>query len=165
MNKRKKINLQFTVGSTPIITTIGKRVRDARDEAGLSQEKLAQEIGLSRISLSKIETGRRKQVRPDTIRKIAKIVGKSEGYFYRVDDNLPRHEVPVGATDTEAILTLINRIGLTTSIQDILVKLSAFSHPQQEKLGNLITQLLAWYESQVTGTENAKQASDYRDNL
>lgn len=38
--------------------TVGKRVKDARNEAGYSQEKLAELVGLSVTSISRLETGK-----------------------------------------------------------------------------------------------------------
>lgn len=37
---------------------IGRRVRDARDKKGISQEKLAELVDLSLSSISRLETGR-----------------------------------------------------------------------------------------------------------
>lgn len=154
MSKRKKTcTMQFNGVVTPIITTVGKRVRNAREEAGMSQERLAQEIGLSRISLSHIETGRRKQVKPDIISKVAKVLRKPEGYFYNAIAS-PSWHMEGDTTNTDIIVTPVNWIGLSSSIRDILIKLSTLSHPQQEQLGQLITQLLTWYETEIVGEKN-----------
>ena len=40
------------------IVESGKRIKDMRKNAGLTQEQLAEELGVSRESLAKIETGK-----------------------------------------------------------------------------------------------------------
>ena len=50
----------------------GKRLRDLRKGRGWSQEELAKRAGLSRSALPKLETGRFKDTRHDTIEKLAK---------------------------------------------------------------------------------------------
>lgn len=52
--------------------TLGARVRKMREEIGLSQEKLAGMLGMSRVSLSQMENGERKIV-AEEITKLAKI--------------------------------------------------------------------------------------------
>ncbi|HZL34778.1 MAG TPA: helix-turn-helix transcriptional regulator [Tepidisphaeraceae bacterium] len=48
----------------------GKRIRELREAAGLSQERLADEAGLHRTHISLIERGRR-SVRLETIERLA----------------------------------------------------------------------------------------------
>jgi transcriptional regulator with XRE-family HTH domain len=43
-----------------IYTDVGKRIRDARGRAGLSQEDLAAAVALKRTSITNIESGRQK---------------------------------------------------------------------------------------------------------
>ena len=39
------------------LTTLGERIRDARRAAGLSQEKLAERVGVTRQAVTKWENG------------------------------------------------------------------------------------------------------------
>jgi transcriptional regulator with XRE-family HTH domain len=43
-------------------TEVGRRVRRARETAGLTQEKLATRVALSRTSVTNIESGRQKMM-------------------------------------------------------------------------------------------------------
>ena len=53
-----------------ICQNFGKRVRELRQRAGLSQEKLALQIGMDRTYLASVETGKR-NVSLRNIQKIA----------------------------------------------------------------------------------------------
>ena len=52
---------------------LGKRIKELRKSAGITQEKLAEMISMDITSLSKIETGRN-YPQPDTIEKIARVL-------------------------------------------------------------------------------------------
>ena len=39
------------------LSNLGKEIRDLRKDKKLSQEKLAKEVGISRVTLSKLENG------------------------------------------------------------------------------------------------------------
>ena len=61
-------------------TNVGKRLRCAREQSGLTQGQVAKLLGLHRPSISEIEAGRRK-VRPDEIAKLAEAYGVDEGWI------------------------------------------------------------------------------------
>ena len=52
-----------------------QRIRSARESAGLSQEELAQEVGLSRNYLSQIERGRATNLSFEVVRRISERLG------------------------------------------------------------------------------------------
>jgi transcriptional regulator with XRE-family HTH domain len=53
-------------------STLGGRIRALRDQLNFSQEKLAQSIGINRVSLSQIENGERK-ISVEELTKLAKL--------------------------------------------------------------------------------------------
>lgn len=55
---------------------VGQRIRDYRDESGLTQEALATQIALTRTSITNIEKGRQK-ILIHTLVDIANTLGKS----------------------------------------------------------------------------------------
>lgn len=61
---------------------VGKNIRKAREEIGLTQDELGKKTQLSRVSINAIENGRRTQLRNDSIRRIALALNKPEIYFY-----------------------------------------------------------------------------------
>lgn len=73
---------------------VPKRLKEARELAGLSQEKLAQLVEIesvnSRSRISNYEAGR---FTPpfDFIIRVAKILGYPEYYFYIVDDDVAKN--------------------------------------------------------------------------
>jgi len=70
---------------------IAGRIRKERDRLGLSQEKLAQRMGLDRNTLWHIEAGRTKNPRADHIIALATALGVSADYILGLtDDPRPR---------------------------------------------------------------------------
>lgn len=69
---------------------VPKRLRAAREAAGLTQEKLAELIGLEGVSLnsrlSNYEAGRFTPTF-DFVVRVAKALNCPEGYFYTIDDD------------------------------------------------------------------------------
>ncbi|HKV49422.1 MAG TPA: helix-turn-helix transcriptional regulator [Candidatus Acidoferrales bacterium] len=60
--------------------TLAKRLRDAREFLGLSQEYVAQQMNVPRPAISKIESGRRKVDSLELIR-LSKLYGLPVGYL------------------------------------------------------------------------------------
>ena len=69
---------------------IGRKLQEAREEAGLSQEELAKKIGCTQASLSHYELGKRRLYLAD-LQRIGQIMGKPITYF--LED--PQEEGPV----------------------------------------------------------------------
>lgn len=66
--------------STDARRELGRRLKNAREAAGLSQEHVAAELGLPRPAISLIETGSRK-VDALELARLAKLYGHSLAYF------------------------------------------------------------------------------------
>jgi len=64
------------------INRVGQRICKAREKAGLTQQQLGQAVGLTWVTISQIENGKRTQLNPDRIREIAKALGQTEAYIY-----------------------------------------------------------------------------------
>lgn len=62
--------------------TLGDRLRQAREEAGLTQEELSALSGISRVTISGLETGRITVTKTDTLTKIADALQKSVSYIF-----------------------------------------------------------------------------------
>ncbi len=60
--------------------TLAKRLREAREYLGMSQEYVAQQMNVPRPSISKIESGRRKVDSLELIR-LSKLYGRPIGYL------------------------------------------------------------------------------------
>jgi transcriptional regulator with XRE-family HTH domain len=64
----------------PIVRTMevdGVKLREVRLDQGLSQEELHQMTGVSRDTISKMETGDRPNPHPRSLRKLAEALGVS----------------------------------------------------------------------------------------
>ena len=58
-----------------ILSDLGKRIKILRKERALSQEKLAKEVGISRVTLSKLENGYLANVSIATLDNVISILG------------------------------------------------------------------------------------------
>ena len=58
-----------------ILSDLGKRIKTLRKEKKLSQEKLAKEVGISRVTLSKLENGYLANVSIATLDNVVSILG------------------------------------------------------------------------------------------
>lgn len=93
---------------------IGKKVREARESAGLSQKQLAEQIGYeSPTAISYIESGERKISVVD-LEKVAKIVDRDIRFFLGMDTEQQNVRVALRAEsgldkkDQDAILHIID---------------------------------------------------------
>lgn len=70
-------------GKADFDRVLGKRIREARERAGVKQDQLAQAVGLSRTSITNIERGRQ-GVQAYLLTRIADVLGQ------RAAELLPR---------------------------------------------------------------------------
>ena len=71
---------------------IGERVRKARIEANMTQEKLSAETGLRQFHISSIESGRIREVRSDTLIKLSCALKVSSDYLLGLHNGVLTHE-------------------------------------------------------------------------
>jgi Zn-dependent peptidase ImmA (M78 family)/DNA-binding XRE family transcriptional regulator/predicted HTH domain antitoxin len=87
---------------------LGRRIRQAREEATLSQDVVAQHLGLTRSAVSLIESGKRK-VDSLELRSFSQLVGKSVAFF--LDDETATVKVqPLDDDDPTQILFSANQV-------------------------------------------------------
>ena len=60
---------------------VGEKIRKAIKDAGLTQQKLADKLGITNPVINVWVTGKRNP-RPDTLQKIAEITGRPVNYFF-----------------------------------------------------------------------------------
>jgi transcriptional regulator with XRE-family HTH domain len=68
---------------------LGQLIKELRLRRGLSQNKLAQLIGVQRSYISELESGRRKGISLDTARKLARALGVKPGLFFGETEAMP----------------------------------------------------------------------------
>jgi transcriptional regulator with XRE-family HTH domain len=74
--------------------TVGDRIREIREESGITQERLAERAGLSKGFLSDVENNKR-NVSAENLLKIANVFGASVDYLLRGDISEPSSAEPV----------------------------------------------------------------------
>jgi transcriptional regulator with XRE-family HTH domain len=112
----------------PLVTSVGQRIRDRRKDLGLSQNELGERVGLSRVAISHIENGQRKQLKPELIRRIALALDSPEAVFYGI---------PLGENN------------MSPALKRILPGVFSLPRSEQDNLAGIIEQLLDWRASGV----------------
>ena len=121
--------LQEKEATNDLPILVGKNIRKAREDAGLTQEELSSQTALSRVTINQIENGVRKQVKAENIQKISRVLGKTETYFY---SNLESHDMKVFLYQ------------LPKPLGDVMEHILSLPSSEQEKLGQIIQQILKW---------------------
>lgn len=122
-----------------VIEVVGNRVRQAREAAGLTQKELGTQARMSRITVSRIERGQRKQLKPAALRNIALATQRPEAYFYAVK------------SPTETLEDVIERSNMSQRLAVLLPRVTELPLVQQERLGGIIEDLLDWHDSGKAG--------------
>jgi transcriptional regulator with XRE-family HTH domain len=118
-----------------VIDVVGNRVREARQAAGLTQKELAAQVKLSLITVSRIERGKRQQLKPAALQSIALATQKPEAYFYAVK------------SPNETLEDIIERSNMSQRLAMLLPKVTELPLVQQERLGGIIEDLLEWHDN------------------
>lgn len=92
------------------------RIKSKRKEVGLTQEELAQKLGLQKSAIAKYENGRVKNIKRSTIAKMSEIFDCSPTYLMDLDS----------ATDK-----YIENVFVNDSIENIIDNISAFSSTEK----------------------------------
>ena len=79
---------------------LGQRLKEAREYFGLSQESVADQLGIPRASISALEGGKRK-VSGLELKQMARLYRQSVEYFLGEEDTVPQ-----GQPKDEALLAL-----------------------------------------------------------
>lgn len=65
--------------------TVGKRIRELRNKLGISQEELADKVGLDRTYITSVECGKR-NISIINVEKLASALNVSLSVFFDFDD-------------------------------------------------------------------------------
>lgn len=66
---------------------LGDRVRHRRDELDLTQEQLATMTGLKQFHISRIESGDIKDVKGETLRRLARALRVTSDFLLEIEDS------------------------------------------------------------------------------
>jgi len=86
------------------MSKLGDKIKHLRVLRGISMEGLAEEVGVSRASISKIESGDTLNPRMDTIAKIAEVLKIDQEYFTDINAVTPFELIQKMPPETQAFL-------------------------------------------------------------
>lgn len=66
---------------TSLVDDLAVRIREAREQAGLTQERMAPMIGVSLRTLTRYESGETTRISADTLAAIARVTRKRLAFF------------------------------------------------------------------------------------
>jgi len=108
---------------------LGKRVRAARAERGLSQAELAAQLEMSRVAVAEVEAGRRK-VSSFELAALSRALQQPTDYFIRVEE--PEEAVFGAAPDKVAHLARTAK-QLTPGDQEQLLRFAEYLKSQASR--------------------------------
>jgi transcriptional regulator with XRE-family HTH domain len=110
---------------------IGKKLQEAREEAGFSQDELARKLGCTQASLSNYELGKRRLYLSD-LQRIGQLLGKQVTYF--LDDS----------EDDQPIPDDVARLLKEQYLHEILMAARELSMPQRKS----VLDYIRWQKSE-----------------
>ncbi len=108
---------------------IGKRIQVARRESGLSQAQLAQEVGVSRVAISEMESGRRK-VSSVELAALTGVLGQPASHFLGQE---PEAEEAYGAPTLTYLARTARQLG--PEDQDQLLRFADYLKQEARRRG------------------------------
>lgn len=140
---------------------MGELIKKARDEAGISQEELAEKIYRKRLAVSQMENGK-VEISALTVSYLARALDKPISYFY--PENLKRHIDQENLTNLEEELIINFRKIWYEHLQKLaieLIKVISNFDPQQMLVGLIdITKEDYEIEKELKAIVNAKKGGD-----
>lgn len=79
------------------MSEMGKRIRELRMDAGLTQEQLGDMVGLQKSAIAKYENGKTENMKRSVIQKMAEVLGVSPSYLMGFEDDAPYYIQPEAA--------------------------------------------------------------------
>jgi Zn-dependent peptidase ImmA (M78 family)/DNA-binding XRE family transcriptional regulator len=124
---------------------LGRRIRQAREEASLAQDVVAQHLGLTRSAVSLIESGKRK-VDSLELRSFSRLMGKSVAFF--LDDEAATIEAAsLDDDDPTQILFSANQVVDISQDRDQIYRFAQF-HQEFGKLARSLNRMPTTYTTQ-----------------
>lgn len=118
-----------------MVTMFAKRLRQAREERGWSQQQLADRVGIARVTITMYEAGERE---PDfeTLTKLAQALGVTTDYLLgRTDNPHPPAAVPVQEEPWPEGVQVLRRAStkLTPEKKRLLIRLIEATLAEEEE--------------------------------
>ena len=118
------------------------RIKSKRKEVGLTQEELAQKLGLQKSAIAKYENGRVKNIKRSTIAKMSEIFDCSPTYLMDLDSATDKYIENVFTNDN--LENIIDNIGALSSREKThFKKYLQLIEMNRRKADNYIEQLLS----------------------
>jgi Zn-dependent peptidase ImmA (M78 family)/transcriptional regulator with XRE-family HTH domain len=116
--------------------SLGRRLRDARERQGLTQQAVSERIGIARTAITQIESGQRK-VSTLELTKLADLFGRTASYFLKSETDFADQDFrvilyrsdPDVQINSEAIERCVDLCRIGTSLEKKLGRESIFGPP------------------------------------
>ncbi len=87
----------LSIGRGNEMSEMGRRIRELRLDAGLTQEQLGDMVGLQKSAIAKYENGKTENMKRSVIQKMAEVLGVSPSYLMGFEDDAPYYIDPAAA--------------------------------------------------------------------
>jgi len=87
----------LSIEKETIMSEMGRRIKELRLDAGLTQEQLGDMVGLQKSAIAKYENGKTENMKRSVIQKMAEVLGVSPSYLMGFEDDAPYYIDPAAA--------------------------------------------------------------------
>lgn len=143
---------------------VGKQLKKARSEKNLSQEELAQKVGISRMMISRYEISS-SDVPLDKLQKIAEILEKPVSYFFGEEPKQDSQEV---WKEAQKYLELLkNKVGGNVSLspKEMLAFSLGPNANTEQAIAEAKTMMKNWYIANKLEESTNKSFEEWWENL
>jgi len=119
-------------------STIGERIRLAREQLGLTQEQLATQIRMSRVNFNRIEQGHWKHINIEVLGKIAKATEQPLGFFLMTTDSEETRSQDLS--------------DMPDALRFLLENVTYVPREHHEPLIRLLISVVTWYRKEFIST-------------
>ncbi|MCB9789960.1 helix-turn-helix domain-containing protein [Candidatus Nomurabacteria bacterium] len=143
---------------------VGKQLKKARSEKNLSQEELAQKVGISRMMISRYEISS-SDIPLDKLQKIAEILEKPVSYFFGEEPKQDSQEV---WKEAQKYLELLkNKVGGNVSLspKEMLAFSLGPNANTEQAIAEAKTMMKNWYIANKLEESTNKSFEEWWENL
>ncbi len=137
MPREKRADTAVVITATGhLMEEVGRQVRAARQQRHLTQQALSRLVGVSRVTISKIENGHHKKVNPHYLEAIAGVL-KLKSPFVTINQPPP------------PIVDSLPGAKPAREVSQIIERLYRLPLADQQRVSRLVEFVLIWYEGEA----------------
>lgn len=90
--------------------SLGGKVKEAREKRGMNQAQLAEASGISQATISRIESGKVKELRSQALRRLGEALGVTVDYLVDKTDRLSSNDIVLSDATAQYIIRVYEKL-------------------------------------------------------